>query len=336
MTLAITDVFAAWRWRHRRVLRLSGTLIGGLVLAWFLGWLVIGDDFLPIRWGAYVAPWLSLLAVLSVALLLGGGQWLRAVLALLMATIILLPLLPRLDPLRRDAASRSDDLTILTFNASTLNADFGAVAVLIVREHPDVVFLQQVTDVAAVRRQISRLSNRARYAVVPDRTTDVAILSRFPLSGGTGGAGLAAATATIGRCHVRLLVLHAPHGQFSARGQQAFFAGAASALQGEAAPIIAAGDLNSTEFNSVQAPLRAVLSDAFAQVGSGFGFTFASPVRRFGVFGPTLRIDHIFYRGLEPVSAAVLHDNAGSDHFPVVARFRWPPGCGRSETRNSL
>ncbi len=313
--------------QYSRTFRIIGTAIFGPILLWFVGWLAVGDGLLLIRWGAFVAPWLAMLLLLAAALFaLGRRPWLAAS-ALVVGLLILIPVLPRLNPIRWLSSSPPSDLRVLTFNTSTMNSDFNAIAKLIVRERADIVLLQQISDLTALKAQIDRVPGHFNYFSFPKYTAETVILSRYPLSQSQTYGNRTTSVAMIGMCKIRLWDLHAPHGQYTIEDQNTFFVIAAAAMYDEKLPLVVTGDLNSTEFNSAQAPLRGELQDAYAEAGIGFGFTFPSRVRRFGAFGPLFRIDHSFFRGLEPTSAWVVNDNAGSDHFGVMATFRFRQHC---------
>ncbi len=86
-------------------------------------------------------------------------------------------------------------------------------------------------------------------------------------------------------------------------------------LQGwGAGPVVALGDFNDVPGSRTHARLVSMLTDAWAAVGKGDGFTIP-------VAAPNRRIDWILVRGLEPVRVEVLTTQA-SDHLPVVATLR--------------
>lgn len=331
---AMPDNFEArvTRWRRRHALaarRIAGVLLSVLSL-WFVGWLSVGDQILVVRWGAFIAPWLGILTLATAALfLLGSRRW-WALATFTLALLILTPVLPRFNPARWFSAPRSADLTVMTFNVSMLNHDYHAIARLIAREQPDIVFVQQLGDLEALRRALRLEPGHRDYHSFPSQTADTAIFSRFALSDGQTFEYQASAVATVGGCRVRLWSLHAPHGQFDMPAQKKFFGDIAGRLRSETLPLIVGGDFNSTEFNSVQAPLRSEAVDAFAAVGTGLGFTFPSRVRRLGTLGPLFRIDHILVRDLVAVSASVLSDGANSDHLPTIASLALSKVAGKS------
>jgi vancomycin resistance protein VanJ len=322
-----------WLARNFRVFGAAGAALFVPISLWFVGWLLVGDKLLLVRWGAFAAPWLAMLALLAAGLFVLGHRLLRALFALAVAFFVIIPALPRFNPIRWLTSPSPGDLRVMTFNTSDMNSNYGAIGKVIVRERADIVMLQQISDLSALKAQISRTPGHFNYFSYPEHAADTVILSRFPLSQSqayddrvTSGDRVTS-VATIGKCQIRLWDLHAPHGQFAIENQEQFFAEAVSALGDEKLPLIVAGDLNSTEFNSAQAPLRAELWDAYAEMGKGFGFTFPSKVRRFGMLGRIFRIDHVFFRGLKSASAWVVRDNAGSDHFGVMATFRFQQYC---------
>jgi vancomycin resistance protein VanJ len=317
--------FAKWCRTYAAPLTYVAAVVTGAATLWLVGWALVGDGMLIVRWGAYAAPWLAL-SVLAAAGLFGlvRRPW-AAVVALAVGLLILSPVLTRFNPLRWSPDKSSGGLKVMTFNTSDLNLDIEAIAGLIGRERPDIVFLQQIADLKRLQQRLA--AQGYRYTAFPEHTDDTVILSRFPLSQSKSFGTRTTSVAAVGGCKVRLWSLHAPHGQFTIDEQTRYFDLAADALRDETLPLIVAGDFNSTEFNTVQAPLRVRLRDAYAETGSGFGFTFPSDVRRMGTLGKLFRIDHILFRDLAAQAAWVADDNAGSDHFAVVAILRLAQYC---------
>jgi vancomycin resistance protein VanJ len=330
----VPAALTAFRRTHHIPFAVAGIALLVPIFFWFLGWLSSGDDWLPVRWGAFVAPWLALLTLLSAyCFWLSGRHWLIAP-AVTLAFLILLPVLPQLSPVRWITPAETGNLRVMSFNVSTANDDFGDIAKLIVRERPDIVLLQQLISLPALDAKLNRLPGHIKYFQVPDHAADTIILSRFRLSQTKELFQRTTAVASIYGCAVRLWNYHAPHGQYAPAEQFRYFLEAGRALKDEKLPVIAGGDLNSTEFNSVQAPLRSELNDAFTESGAGFGFTFPSRIRRFGWLGPLFRIDHILDRSLKPAAAWTVDDNAHSDHFPVMATYWIGARCRRGDGHN--
>jgi vancomycin resistance protein VanJ len=286
-----------------------------------------------VRWGAFAAPWLAFSLLPAAGAFILSRRWWTATASLVLAFLILSPALPRLSPTRWSRPPETNGLRVMTFNTSLVNDDIGAISEAIAHERPDIVFLQQIGNLTLLRARLEQLLPNAHFASFPARTNDLAILSRLPLSQAREFNSRSTAIAAAGTCRFRLWNFHAPHGQTDFAAQNAFFSGAAAAIKDDPLPIIAAGDLNSTEFNSVQAPLRAVLTDVYSAVGAGFGFTFPSRVRNLGMFGRLFRIDHILVRGLVSESAWIGGTAANSDHFPVMATFQTEQRCRLNRPR---
>ena len=97
------------------------------------------------------------------------------------------------------------------------------------------------------------------------------------------------------------------------RGRQAVALGRLVATL-NADVVIAGGDLNATPDMRAPARIAAVLSDAWAVMGTGDGATFPASA-------PAARIDHVFVSdGLE-ITGAMVGGNgapAASDHLPLA------------------
>jgi endonuclease/exonuclease/phosphatase (EEP) superfamily protein YafD len=97
----------------------------------------------------------------------------------------------------------------------------------------------------------------------------------------------------------------------------------AEVLSGEKLPYIVAGDFNMPDHGLLYHHFRSFLTDAFAETGSGSGFTFPGNMKSIvALLGPWLRIDYIFAgRGWTPVSCRP-EPGLRSQHRAVVARLR--------------
>lgn len=94
-------------------------------------------------------------------------------------------------------------------------------------------------------------------------------------------------------------------------------------LGGQAGPVIVAGDLNSTDGSMVLGELRnAGLHDAFAERGSGYGYTYGHLLFKYRL--PWLRlswmrIDHIMLSSAFQTTRCWAGTGEASDHRPVIA-----------------
>jgi endonuclease/exonuclease/phosphatase family metal-dependent hydrolase len=81
-------------------------------------------------------------------------------------------------------------------------------------------------------------------------------------------------------------------------------------------PVIVTGDFNDTPLSFAYRKIKKGLFDAFREVGSGFGNTYAGDL-------PSFRIDFILYsKELEAIKFSRVKSKY-SDHFPVSAVLRW-------------
>ena len=78
-------------------------------------------------------------------------------------------------------------------------------------------------------------------------------------------------------------------------------------------PIILTGDFNTYPEDDVFKPIYERLLDADEKSDKKGVFTYPS-------YSPEIKIDYIFYRGLECVSSKVITE-IYSDHFPIIAEF---------------
>lgn len=327
-------------------LRRSGPLgkvaigVSVCIALWLVAALVVGDAFLPVRWLNYAGPWLGLIALCAGIPAAIDRRWVTAAAQAFLAVLVLAPIADRFWPGRLWNASAPGDLRVVTFNVTdfnpnTLGGTFRNATTAIGDLHPDVVFLQQIMDgnqlIADFARNPQLKELRPFPAPGSKDFVDAQdfIFSRYNLEGARAPFDRAvSAHIQIGKCSIELWGLHAPHGERDVRPQVAFLGDfIADADKGDVTTV-AAGDMNSTEFNSVQDSVRQSFGDAFAEKGFGLGFTYPTHARRLGVLGPFVRIDHIFFRGdIAPTEAHIFGGHAGSDHFGMFAAFRIDPAC---------
>jgi len=109
------------------------------------------------------------------------------------------------------------------------------------------------------------------------------------------------------------------------RGEELDFA--LNLIATETTPVILMGDFNMDPFGADYRKVRAVLTDAWAEAGSGTGFTYPDyryPQARVNARLPTrlpfpiIRLDYVFFSaGIRALEAQVWSDSGGSDHRPV-------------------
>lgn len=90
-------------------------------------------------------------------------------------------------------------------------------------------------------------------------------------------------------------------------------------LDAETLPLIVVGDFNSTPHHRAYHHLADGLTDAFAEAGSGGGFTYHAD-------RPFVRIDHVLVSEEWEAVAATVPDLAVSDHLPLIVQLQWKDG----------
>lgn len=115
---------------------------------------------------------------------------------------------------------------------------------------------------------------------------------------------------------------HLDHAGERARGESVkLIAGKIDEIAGKGT-VILTGDFNAAEDDGIMAPLAGMLDSAR---GNAPETDFSPTFNGWGKESITYPIDHIFYRGVEPVSFTVVKDGYGSaylsDHYPVKAVF---------------
>jgi endonuclease/exonuclease/phosphatase (EEP) superfamily protein YafD len=95
----------------------------------------------------------------------------------------------------------------------------------------------------------------------------------------------------------------------------------AAAIAADPAPTVVCGDLNFPDHGFTYHRFASFLTDSFAKVGHGWGFTFPGYSHNLFTRGPWLRLDYVFAgRGWEPVTCDPEPGHL-SQHRAVVARL---------------
>jgi endonuclease/exonuclease/phosphatase (EEP) superfamily protein YafD len=230
-------------------------------------------------------------------------------------------------------------LSILTYNTH-LEAVMLEPMVQVIRDaNADVVNLQEVTRELGARLRAD-LADRYPYTY-ETQDTDVyngqMLLSAYPIleqEAWPHPRRLLRAQIAVNGTPVTLYNIHptSPGSvamSIEPRGEEIVFA--LDLIAAETTPVLLMGDFNMEPFGRDYDQVSAVLTDAWAAVGEGPGFTYpdyrypqAQVNARFPTRLPTpiIRIDYVFYSpGLQAVEAQVWPDSGGSDHRPLYAVF---------------
>jgi vancomycin resistance protein VanJ len=241
--------------------------------------------------------------------------------------------------------------TVLTFNLLYGNHDVADVAGVLLASQADILALQEVRPTMHTRLRQALGADYPYHAVA--QSGGLAVHSRFPIlseevlhfepwlaqhltlqveTGDGTGTTLHLVNAHLAPVGVfpLLLRLDARPAQRAARARanQIDMILAALPQTGNpvASPAVVACDCNMTDLNATYTTMTRRLRDAYRERGWGLGHTFLFP-RGFSVPSPVnlpaQRLDYLFHSDtLAAEDARVIRDPAGSDHLPVVARFR--------------
>ena len=237
------------------------------------------------------------------------------------------------------AAGNPRELRVMTFNIHHAEGvdgvlDVARIAALIREAQADVVGLQEVdrgAERTGRRDLLEEIANLAGMRFVFGKNIDLqggdygnALLTSRPIvSEGNkllptidGGEQRGVLQVVLDVAGTRLLVLttHLDHRRADPQRVASADAIAATIQAWGDGPVVTMGDFNDVPGSTTHTKLAGLLTDVWAAVGQGDGFTI--PVE-----APTRRIDWILVRGLEPVRADVVTPKA-SDHLPVVASLR--------------
>jgi len=275
-------------------------------------------------------PQVAAAAVAALPLLRGSGKGSKGV-ATLAAAALTAAVLPRAIP-RPQPPVDGAELRVLTANLLIGRADAESLVSLVASSRADVLFLQELTDGAAIRLQKAGLDSVLPYQVLEPVVygpKGSGIWARYPLRD-----GLAVARASRSRPVARLelpggqsvqLVCvhlrpprpsHSPSGAARWRTEMATLPGPGDV------PVIMAGDFNATlDHARFRQVLRTGYVDAAVQAGRGLIPTWGP---RPGGELAVLAIDHILLDPRCAVRAFSAHRLPGTDHRALFAQIQLP------------
>jgi endonuclease/exonuclease/phosphatase (EEP) superfamily protein YafD len=317
-------------------------LHAALIVAYFVARWMSGDSLWFVDAVAYILPWLFIptILLLPVVLLLRHSRLLVSV-AIVPLVVFLLTYghlyLPRW-PVR----TAGPTFTVLTYNVLHKNEDVDGVVASIEAGDPHLFGLRELAERMAQGLE-SRFAERyPHHRVEPG----CGFWSRYPILSyeayqlveGEGAWAQQFVLEIDGR-PVNVLSVHPrsppvygfPLSEVPARlpaaladhGRDADLRGLLSRLEGIDGPLVVIGDLNTTDQQSLYAPLTRRLRDAHRESGYGMGFTYA----RWPDVGQALwRIDYVFYTPDLVALSARVGDYGGSDHRPVIVRLAFRAG----------
>ena len=217
------------------------------------------------------------------------------------------------------------EISVVTFSKMSRNTDYERIAKILDCTKSDIILVQEISDFDDLVASVGESMKACSYSFEGGQYGSLAVFSRFPVQ-----------SKAVYRHHVEFVV-KVPSGpltlittrvdkSFTDKGVSLQLDQITSLIDSLATdqPVIVAGDFNSTPHNGTIYRMKEAMAYA-APEGSMFStFTFPAEGRWYARFGPLIRIDHIFYRGLSLQSSRVLDDSYGSDHYPVKAVFKLP------------
>jgi endonuclease/exonuclease/phosphatase (EEP) superfamily protein YafD len=220
----------------------------------------------------------------------------------------------------RTAEAAVFEMRLLQFNSFAGNWRPEAILPQIAANQPDVITLQEISG--RTGRLLDDLAPRYAQQVVcaSGGVGAVAVLTRWPVveKGCEVGYGLAWVRTNIGGREVTVASLHLrwpfPFGQAQQIDRLE------PVLRRLPQPVIVAGDFNAAPWSHGVARIAAASG---GQVAGGLRFSLWLAPRAYGPF-PILPIDHVVLPEGSEAADVRLGAPAGSDHLPVLARFRLP------------
>tara|TARA_R110000824_G_scaffold390760_2_gene587434 strand:+ start:104101 stop:105189 length:1089 start_codon:yes stop_codon:yes gene_type:complete len=303
------------------------------VLVWLFMRMVSGEALGPVRFATSFHFWIGIgLLVIAGLLLKFVRRWAVAG-VLLLGLLLLAPYMRQFSPFGV-VPDVPVALTVMSYNTYARNDDPAAIARVIAAAKPDIALLQEVADPDAVLAALVPQFGEEKLHVLREPSMLLMIVSRYEMSPLPSLGSTQSAIVHVPQGGVRVWNLHAPKTFGGPQKQYEFVRELVAALgkevSGDIEPatlpraVLAAGDFNATEQSASYRYLNRYFGNAFARAGWGLGATFPAEGRRMSFLPSMIRIDHIFYKGpLVPLTAQVVADSGGSDHYPVTAQFGW-------------
>jgi vancomycin resistance protein VanJ len=233
----------------------------------------------------------------------------------------------------------------VTFNQLFLNTDVDELLAAIRAQRADIVAVQELVPPVADAMQRDLKTVYPYQMLRPSNSVGgLGVLSRYPLEPAAGvdrAAGQWVAVRvgeqklTVANEHVHFSGISRLRSQrfgslpyfrlYDTSGRLAQITALLQTARQVSGGLIMMGDFNTGDREPGHAVLASELHDAFAEAGSGFGFTFPNR-KRFGPITipiPLVRIDYVWTKGaVVPVSANANCNDGGSDHCMVIADLR--------------
>lgn len=311
------------------------SLYTGLIVAYYLGDAVRGNDSWIVDMAGYILPVLFVPTILLLPLALLSRSKVVISIAAIPLVLFLLTYGSLFIP-PGTAGEAQSPFTVMTFNVLDLNEQYDDIEEQITNYDPDILGLHELEP-----HMMSALEEllRSRYPyseIEPGR----GIFSRYPIEQysafqlAADGHWAQEVILDVDGHELALLNVHPrsprmvygsnglPSG-FATEKRDRDFADLISRIAGHDGALIVMGDMNLSDRQDQYGELREYLLDVHRKRGWGLGFT-RTNYPELGL--PTWRIDYIFYSPELIALTAEVGDFAGSDHRPVIARIGFSEG----------
>ena len=332
------------RIRCQDLVAVSGTYLIFL-FSWLGIYLLTGDRFTIIALINYIAVYLfiPLILVLTVAIIcrsrwLGIGFVVGGIAFFWFWGDLFLPRFNQNPP-------SGPTLTVMTYNVLAWHNHYDAILETIQAENPDILLLQELNNGLASVLE-NELSNNYPYQVLNpvDNPEGIGVISKFPIrhsgisfaqlwAGGPQILDLEWNGEEILRVNIHMTptdILPIDEIEESIRARE-LEAQLLADLTGQSGLVILGGDANTSPLSDSYKILTSVLSDAFREMGFGFGHTFPGStipesdrphIGRLFVPPWMTRIDYVFHSDdWNPISARTAQFDGVSDHRGVIVEL---------------
>ena len=293
----------------------------GCGLLWLATWAMFGDSISRIGFiNAFGWP-IALFVLLAAIALLLRRKWIGAALGLVLGGIITFQAFG-LNPAAMFGDTKSAGSTrIVSASLRTHNQDMASAARMIAAHSPDIITLQEASDLNAFKAELEQVSGEPWNAV---SERNFATLSRMAVrKGADDDRNWVSSEVDLGGKWIEIWNLHAPKNFARPGSNSAYFVDLVDAINAKQ-PDLVLGDFNATPWNFGYGAVGSVMENAHRNAGFGPGLTFPARGRRLGLLGATSRIDHIFYNGQHTATyASTGKASLGSDHHPVIADIQF-------------
>jgi len=315
------------------------------LLIWVAGRATMGDQSIYILALNYLGVWLFLPLVIFIPWVMLSRNTLGALVLLFPIFLFLRFYGTMFIPKSLDPGKPKTPITVMTFNLQCSNGDVNSILAMLDSHPPDVLALQEVTQIYE-ESLVKVLKERYAYHAA-HKPAGLLIFSQHPILSQeilpSRPWPIQRAIIQVGETQFQLFNGHLAkpgiievlvtrdinRARELAATRVSQIDQIMHAISEKDMPAIVACDGNMTNLTLSYALITAKLQDAFKERGWGLGHTFLMPRGfeiRTGINLPFQRIDYLFYSPeISVTRVQVITRDTGSDHRPVWAQFDLNP-----------